>query len=197
MEMRKIKKTFFMSDFMPLMKTKQLSLLQKNVRAFTLLELLIALALIMVVVSGITYGFVSIANTRLCASRMMYASYLAQNKLEEFKSVDYLSPLLTDNITNWIDSNGDGIPDNDSDGDGISDFYDCDSVADYSDPNNPLNAKGESAVAGDVQFTRVWNIVDDTPDTGMKTITLIVSFPSTFITSATDSITITTIMADY
>lgn len=103
MEMRKIKKTFFMGDFMPLMKTRQLSLPQKNVRAFSLLELLIALAILSITAISALQVSIITSNNRAVAYQISAAANLAQSKLEDIMSANYGSVVSTDELN--IDEN--------------------------------------------------------------------------------------------
>lgn len=79
------------------MKVKNHRILRKNKRninlstckSFTLLELLLAVAIITLVISTTTYAFINIVRTRVHAHHMSVASFMAQDKLEEFKAASY------------------------------------------------------------------------------------------------------------
>lgn len=60
-----------------------------SLKGFTLIELMFSVLIIVIVSTATFYGSVTIANTRVHAHRMSVASFLAQDKLEEFKATAY------------------------------------------------------------------------------------------------------------
>lgn len=58
-------------------------------KGFTLLELLLAVTIITLVVSVATYAFVSTVRNRVHAHHISVASFMAQDKAEEFKAASY------------------------------------------------------------------------------------------------------------
>ncbi len=72
-------------------------------KGFTLLELMVSVAIIAIVVAGTTRGFISITQGRAYGRHLSVASFLAQDKLEELKAAPYpgISP-TGDEIINDI-----------------------------------------------------------------------------------------------
>ena len=58
-------------------------------RAFTLLEVMVSVAVIAILVSAATYSFIAIGQIRAQSHHMSVASLWAQDKLEEYKASAY------------------------------------------------------------------------------------------------------------
>ncbi|MFQ5840714.1 MAG: hypothetical protein ACE5HK_08335, partial [Candidatus Methylomirabilales bacterium] len=92
----------------------------------------------------------------------MIATALAQAEAEELLGAGYNDPRLVDpDGGNDVASDVGWSPDP---------FQD----PDHADPNNPLDAEGEPG--GSRRFTRVWNVGEDIPVPGLKTVTVLVGW---------------------
>lgn len=92
----------------------------------------------------------------------LVATALAQAQAEELLGARYEDPRLVD---------PDGGDDVASDGSLSTNLF---QDPDHADPNNPLNAEGEAA--GSRRFRRVWNVGEDIPAPGLKTVTVLVGW---------------------
>jgi len=139
--------------------------LLRNENGFTLIEILIAL-----VILGI--AFMSLANMQIScisgnsnASQLTKAIILAQDKMEEIKSLNPQHPDLADANQ---DNNGNlrqSIDPEDSD---HRESYV--KIKGESTPSVPDSHYGS--------YTRIWNVADNTPLPGRKTVVVIVTWKS-------------------
>jgi len=120
--------------------------------AFTLIEVLIALAILSIGILGLAEMSYVVMKGNVISKQYTIASTLAQDKMEELRSRSYTDPLLTDVNTS-----------NDSD-------LQSTSNVDYQETN--IDEKGNPGG----RFTRIVNIADNTPSTGMKTIVVMVTW---------------------
>jgi hypothetical protein len=118
-------------------------------------------------------------------NRLTEATFLAQDKLEELRLlnelylevlgkpqsswtaedqavVDNYTSQLTDTQGNWIDTDGDGVPD-DFNWQELPDHENADGGA-----ADPIDVSGATVVAGG--YTRTWNVVDNVPINDTKTV---------------------------
>jgi len=121
-------------------------------QAYTLLEVLFALFLLVTVFLGLAGMMPILIRTNSFSDLTDTAVNLAQDKLEEMKNAFPTSSLLAD-----ANSSNNGDLEN------ISNF-------DY----QQSNIDGLGRLGG--IYTRTWNIADNTPSTGMKTVVVIVSW---------------------
>lgn len=128
-------------------------------RGFTLLEVLIALAILSVGLLALAQMQIAAINGNLSASKMTIATTLAQDKIEELKGLDYDDAQLAD--TNPF--NNDNMTDP-----SLPSFH----PPDHEDSNNPIDESG--GITGLRRYTRIWNIADNTPTSGVKTVVVIV-----------------------
>jgi len=135
----------------------------KDENGFTLIEILIA-----IVILGI--AFMSLANMQIScisgnsnASQLTKAIILAQDKMEEIKSLNPQHPNLAD-----------ANPSNNSDLRQSTDPEDSDHR------ESCVEIKGESTQSvPDLHYgsyTRIWNVADNTPLPGRKTVVVIVTW---------------------
>ena len=173
-----------------------------NNKGFTLLEVMVSLAIIAISLLGISSLTVGVIKGNAFSNNLTTATILAQGKLEELENLSFGDAQLTgDNwtVNNW-DTNADYIIDNndsDADGDSIPDFFDVDdsnnkndgvidndAVFDHADAN-PIDIQidnGDAVIVENVQlggFYRVWNVWNNGPIqavTTRKTVAVMVSW---------------------
>jgi len=137
----------------------------KGEKGFTLVELLIAAVILGIAFMGLANMQISSINSNSNASQLTKAIILAQDKMEEIKNLNSDHPDLADtnpgnngNLRQSIDPN------------------DCDHRESH------VEIKGE-----DIQsvpdlsygsYTRIWNVADNTPLPGRKTVVVIVTWRS-------------------
>lgn len=134
--------------------------LLRNERGFTLIEVLIATTLLAVGILGVTKLQLSFMQSNTKASIVTTGSAQAQSVIEELLTVPFDDGRLTDD-------DGDGT-DEDADKDGVDDDGD----------NFGLDHVGAAADETEVRgsYTFYWNIAEDHPTTGAKTINVIVQW---------------------
>ena len=134
-------------------------------RGFTLIEILIAMLILGIGFMGLANLQISCINGNSNSSRLTKAIILAQDKMEELKSLNPDHPDLADSNPG---NNGNLKQSIGSD--------DIDHREDH------VNIKGESnQTAPDSNYgayTRIWNVADDTPFPGRKTVVVIVTWGS-------------------
>ena len=137
----------------------------KDSRGFTLVELLIAVCVMAIAFAGLATMQIACINGNSIASNVTTGMTLAQDKMEELKSLNPDHPDLADSNPG---NNGNLRQSIGSD--------DIDHREDH------VNIKGESnQTAPDSNYgayTRIWNVADDTPFSGRKTIVVIVTWGS-------------------
>ena len=133
---------------------------------FTLLEVLIALSILSIGLLTLAEMTTYVIRGNTLGSKITRATVLAEDKLEELTGLSYADPQL-----------------NDSDGDS-TDF----GTRIDADPNlftSPDHTDDYPADSTDQTVTikrsqqRVWNVAEDTPGPGMKTVTVIVGWKGT------------------
>jgi len=124
----------------------------KRPRGYTLLEVFFAIFIIVSVLLILTRMTIMVVRSNSMNDLTNSALDLAQDKLEELKSAMPTSPMLAD-ITST----------NNNDLENISNF-------DFQESN----IDGLGGAGGN--FTRTWNIADDSPKVGMKSVVVIVSW---------------------
>jgi type IV pilus modification protein PilV len=130
-----------------------------NKKGFTLIELMIAVVVLGVALLALAQMQLSAMNANYSARDMTAATTLAQDKLEELQGMVFDAADLAD--TNPANNASMTDPQ-------LSSF----SPADHQDPNNPISETG--ATAGVRRYTRLWNIADNTPVAGVKTVVVFV-----------------------
>ncbi len=135
---------------------------------FSLLELLIAMAIFAIGILGIVKLQMQSGYGNTSARHMSSAVNLARNKVEELKKIrEYYIP-----TTGGTEIVGTDLVDPDSGND----------LANWTTPDHSDGALlAEDGSAGGI-YTRAWNVVDDMPDTDVKTVRVRVSWPEGSVT---------------
>ncbi len=124
-------------------------------KGFTLIEVMIAVAILAIFVLGIASMQMSAIRGNNLGDNITCALTLAEDKMEELLGLDYNNPELAD-----------GVKGNDSDLSRIDDGW-IDRQELNIDETGKVNAG---------HFRRIWNIADDKPILDSKTITVIVTW---------------------
>ena len=137
-------------------KTRMESMVTRE-KGFTLIEILISTLILAVGLLTLARMQVAAMNGNLTGNQMTVATTLAQDQIEELRVLGYTDATLTDAIAG---NNGTLMkPANPA-------------SFDHADANNPINEQG--GATGLRRYRRFWNIADDTPTTGVKTVVVFV-----------------------
>jgi len=132
-------------------------------KGFTLVELLIASVILGIAFMGLANMQISTINSNSNSSRLTKAIILAQDKMEELKNLNRDHPDLADTNPGNNGNLRQSIDPEDSD-----------------HKESHIEIKGETAqYIPDLyyeSYTRIWNVADNTPLSGRKTIVVIVSW---------------------
>ena len=136
------------------MRVQQLS----EQKGFSLVEMMIAVCIMAIAFAGLATMEVACINGNSIASNVTMGITLAQDKMEELNSVDYNDPRVAD-----VNTGNNGTLRSTTN----IDFSEID-----------IDEEGE---AGGM-YTRIWNVADDTPTAGQKTIVVIVTWQNHNVT---------------
>ena len=127
-------------------------------KGFSLVEMMVAVCIMAIAFAGLATMEVACINGNSIASNVTMGITLAQDKMEELNSVDYNDPRVADvNASN----NGD-----------LRNTTNIDfSELDIDEEGNPGG-----------MYTRIWNIADDVPTAGQKTIVVLVTWKNHTVT---------------
>lgn len=132
-------------------------------KGFTLIEILIAIVILGIAFMGLANLQISCINGNSHSCCLTKAVILAQDKMEELKNLNRNHPDLADTY-----------PGNNHDLRQSIDSQDCDHREDS------IHLKGESSETvhdlNDGSYTRIWNVADNTPFPGRKTVVVIVTW---------------------
>ncbi|MBW2621475.1 MAG: prepilin-type N-terminal cleavage/methylation domain-containing protein [Deltaproteobacteria bacterium] len=157
----------------------------KNREGFTIIEVLISMGILVVALFALSSLQTTSVGSNAAGQQTTIATMLAQDKLEELMSLDYDDPQLSDTVTNFIDT----------DEDGVANYFDWSVATDHTNADgignvaNPIDASCNNVASAG--YTRTWNVVDDTPDTNLK----MVSVNVTWFFKGRRSITVDTIIS--
>jgi prepilin-type N-terminal cleavage/methylation domain-containing protein len=127
-------------------------------KGFSLVEMMVAVCIMAIAFAGLATMEIACINGNSIASNVTMGITLAQDKMEELNSVDYEDPRVADvNTSNNADLRDDAN----------IDF----SEVDIDEQGNPGG-----------MYTRIWNIADDAPTAGQKTIVVIVTWQNHSVT---------------
>ena len=134
-------------------------------KGFTLIEILIAMVILGIAFMGLANLQISCINGNCNSCCLTKAVILAQDKMEELKSLNPGHPDLADTNPGNNDNLRQSIDSQDSD---------------HREDN--VNMKGESSkTVQDLNYdsyTRIWNVANNTPFSGRKTVVVIVTWGS-------------------
>jgi prepilin-type N-terminal cleavage/methylation domain-containing protein len=135
-------------------------------QGFTIIEVLISMVVLVIALFSLSSLQTFSIGSNTAAQRMTIAAILAQDKIEELKTSAWDDPQLADTTNNFVDTNGDGVPD----------YFDWSLAVDHTNADgpggtaNPIDANENHVAANG--YTRTWNVADDTPARNMKTISV-------------------------
>ena len=125
-------------------------------KGFTILEVLIGVVILGIGLLGLIEMQVAAVTGNTSANLMSVATTLAQDQIEKLRNLSFTDPNLADIVANNATL---GNPPN------IASI-------DHADPNNPIDDSG--GTTGLRRYLRFWNIADNTPITGVKTVVVFV-----------------------
>ena len=141
-----------------------------NNNGFTVVELMVAVVITVIAFAGLATMEIACINGNSIASNVTTGITLAQDKMEDLMSLDLNDPDLDDNNSN---NNGNLR-------EGIDDFADVGGVATADDGHREENIDAKGNPGG--TYTRIWNIADDTPIDGQKTLVVVVTWRDSVVT---------------
>ena len=139
-------------------------------RGFTVVELMVAVVIMVIAFAGLATMEVACINGNSIANNVTSGITLAQDKMEDLMSLDLNDPELDDNNTN----------NNANMRDGVQDFNDVGGLATADDGHRDTDIDSDGNPGG--MYTRFWNIADDTPIDGQKTLVVIVTWKNSMVT---------------
>lgn len=141
-----------------------------NNNGFTVVELMVAVVITVIAFAGLATMEIACINGNSIASNVTTGITLAQDKMEELKSLKINDPDLDDNNVN---NNGNLR-------DGVEDFSSVGGLATADDGHREENIDAKGNPGG--MYTRFWNIAEDTPIRGQKTVVVIVTWRDSVVT---------------
>lgn len=127
-------------------------------KGFSLVEMMVAVCIMAIAFAGLATMEIACINGNSIASNVTMGITLAQDKMEELNSVDYNDPRVDDvNASNNADLRNDAN-------------------VDFSETG--IDEEGKP---GGI-YDRIWNIAEDTPSTGQKTIVVLVTWKNHTVT---------------
>jgi len=131
---------------------------------FTVVELLVAVVVMSIAFAGLATMEVACINGTSIANNVTTGITLAQDKMEELKSLHIDDPELDDNNpSNNVDLRA-----------GVEDFATKGAIATADDGHRDVDIDADENPGG--MYTRSWNIAEDTPIDGQKTIVVVVTW---------------------
>lgn len=163
---------------------------------FTLLEVMVSLVILSVGLLGLASQTVSVIKANSLSDNITRATALAEDKLEELKRLGYAHAQLQDTTSS---NNPPGVVSTDPQTN--PSFF---TNPDHSD-TNPTGAAGTVTLTSLKPSPRptpnlVWNVANNTPAAGMKTITVIVGWKTankSGVAAKSHYVALTTILHEY
>lgn len=136
-----------------------------NEKGFTLIEILIAVVILGIAFMGLANLQISCMNGNSHSCCLTKAVVLAQDKMEELKNLNPDHPDLADTHAGNNDDLRQSIDSQHSD---------------HREDNVHMKGEGSKTIQGlnHDSYTRIWNVADDTPFPGRKTVVVIVTWES-------------------
>lgn len=130
-------------------------------KGLTLVEVLVAVTILTIGLLGVALMQVMSITGNTFSKEMEVATGLSQDMMERLKGMDYNDPALRGGVNHPTQADvANGL-----------------APAPVGDANNLIDERGQwGANAGLRIYTRTWNIVDNSPAPGMKSITVTVSW---------------------
>ncbi len=125
-------------------------------KGFSMLEVLISIVILGIGILGLIEMQVAAITGNTSANRMSVGTTLAQDQIEKLRSLSYSDANLADVVANNAT---------------LSNPPNIGSI-DHADPNNPIDDSG--GTTGLRLYYRFWNIADNTPIQGVKTVVVFV-----------------------
>ncbi len=141
-----------------------------NNKGFTVVELMVAVVITVIAFAGLATMEIACINGNSIASNVTTGITLAQDKMEDLMSLDINDPKLDDNNA----SNNVNLRE------GVEDFADVGNLATADDGHREENIDAKGNPGG--MYTRFWNIAEDTPIDGQKTLVVIVTWQDSMVT---------------
>ena len=133
-----------------------------NEKGFTLLEILIAITILSVGLLALAEMTVYVIRSNTIGNKITKATVLAEDKLEQLRNLGYSDTQLS----NGGDNN-----------DVSTDIHSgAPSFPLFTSPDHTDTCDSSCSVTISQTPQRVWNVADDTPASGMKTVTVIVGW---------------------
>lgn len=139
-------------------------------KGFTIVELLVAVVVMSIAFAGLATMEIACINGTSIANNVTTGITLAQDKMEELKSLHLEDPELDDNNPN---NNGNLRA-------GVGDFTAVGAIATADDGHRDVDIDADGNPGG--KYTRAWNIAEDTPIDGEKTIVVVVTWRDHIVT---------------
>lgn len=139
----------------------------QNQKGFTLIEVLVALVVLLIGVLGwIAFTWMTTKGSSFSREENV-ATFMAQSKMEELKQIPVTHSQLAD------DANMNDLEDN-----ATPDHINTDpGTVNSSLTNQPVNATNETGKKDSIYY-RMWNIANNSPASGLKTVAVIVRWRS-------------------
>ncbi len=141
-----------------------------NNKGFTVVELMVAVVITVIAFAGLATMEIACINGNSIASNVTTGITLAQDTMEDLMSLDINDPELDDNNT----SNNVNLRE------GVEDFADVGNLATADDGHREENIDAKGNPGG--MYTRFWNVAEDTPIDGQKTLVVIVTWRDSMVT---------------
>ena len=156
-----------------------------NGKGFSLLEVMIGIAIFMVGMLGVAALQISSMNTIAFSGNLTEALYHGTSKIEELMSLPYdVDPGVGNDVLDDVDGDGtdqdtddDGYDDDDDNATGNADGSVVDNVANWGlDDMNPGHDSEELGVGRNSNYNIYWNVAVDYPLPNTKTIKVFVTW---------------------
>ena len=143
----------------------------KKRKGFTILEVLITIVIMSISLWSLSALQTISITSNYTSHRLTIATMLAQDKLEELRSLAWNNAQLADlQVNNWVDTNADGTPDN----------FNWALAVDHTNADgpgaqaNPIDQNGNTVAVGNplTGYWREWNVVNGAPFNNTKTISV-------------------------